>query len=65
MSKDIMVSPNLNYFSRNQKIAIKNFYDMLKPGGILIIDHRNDDEDSSACILKRLSPNVIAANESD
>lgn len=43
MSKDIMVSPNLNYFSRNQKIAIKNFYDMLKPGGILIIDHRNYD----------------------
>ena len=38
-----MVSPNLNYFSRNQKIAIKNFYDMLKPGGILIIDHRNYD----------------------
>ena len=30
-------------FSRNQKIAIKNFYDMLKPGGILIIDHRNYD----------------------
>merc|ERR1719445_527971 len=28
---------------RNQKIAIKNFYDMLKPGGILIIDHRNYD----------------------
>ena len=38
-----MVSPNSNYFSRNQKIAIKNFYDMLKPGGILIIDHRNYD----------------------
>ena len=33
----------MNYFSRNQKIAIKNFYDMLKPGGILIIDHRNYD----------------------
>ena len=30
-------------FSRNQKIAIKNFFDMLKPGGILIIDHRNYD----------------------
>ena len=43
MSKDIVVLPNLNYFSRNQKIAIKNFYDMLKPGGILIIDHRNYD----------------------
>jgi len=28
---------------RNQKIAIKNFCDMLKPGGILIIDHRNYD----------------------
>merc|ERR1719435_794445 len=28
---------------RNQKIAIKNFYDLLKPGGVLIIDHRNYD----------------------
>ena len=27
----------------NQKIAIKHFFDMLKPGGILIIDHRNYD----------------------
>ena len=27
----------------NQKLAMKNFYDMLKPGGILIIDHRNYD----------------------
>jgi len=28
---------------RDQKICIKNFYDMLKPGGTLIIDHRNYD----------------------
>ena len=40
---------------RNQKLAIKNFKDMLKPGGILVIDHRNYDE-----ILK--SGNVPAKN---
>jgi len=28
---------------RNQKLCIQNFYDMLKPGGTLIIDHRNYD----------------------
>lgn len=28
---------------RNAKIAIRNFYDLLRPGGILIIDHRNYD----------------------
>ena len=39
----ILVQPEFNTFSRNQKIAIKNFFDMLKPGGILIIDHRNYD----------------------
>ncbi|XP_072024506.1 glycine N-methyltransferase-like [Amphiura filiformis] len=27
----------------NQKLAFKNFHDMLKPGGVLIIDHRNYD----------------------
>ncbi|GAB6021761.1 hypothetical protein CHUAL_004339 [Chamberlinius hualienensis] len=25
------------------KLAIRNFYDMIKPGGILVIDHRNFD----------------------
>ena len=33
----------MNSLTRNQKIAIKNFYDLLKPGGVLIIDHRNYD----------------------
>ena len=28
---------------RNQRAAIGNFHKMLKPGGILIIDHRNYD----------------------
>ena len=28
---------------RNQKTAFKQFYDLLRPGGILIIDHRNYD----------------------
>ena len=28
---------------RDQKRCIQNFYDMLKPGGTLIIDHRNYD----------------------
>lgn len=27
----------------NIKLAIKNFYEMLKPGGYLLIDHRNYD----------------------
>ncbi|XP_076324770.1 glycine N-methyltransferase [Tachypleus tridentatus] len=27
----------------NQKTAIRNFYEMIKPGGYLIIDHRNYD----------------------
>ena len=27
----------------NQKTAIKNFYSQLRPGGLLIIDHRNYD----------------------
>jgi len=27
----------------NQKVAIQNFKDMLKPGGVLFIDHRNYD----------------------
>lgn len=27
----------------NQKLAIQNFKDMLKPGGVLFIDHRNYD----------------------
>ncbi|CAH1790727.1 unnamed protein product [Owenia fusiformis] len=28
---------------KNQRIAVSNFYSMLRPGGILIIDHRNYD----------------------
>merc|ERR1712080_194674 len=28
---------------RDQKTCIQNFYDMLKPGGTLVIDHRNYD----------------------
>lgn len=28
---------------QNQKLAIQNFKDMLKPGGVLFIDHRNYD----------------------
>lgn len=27
----------------NIKLAIRNFYEMLKPGGYLLIDHRNYD----------------------
>jgi len=28
----------------NQKTALKNFMSLVKPGGILLIDHRNYDE---------------------
>lgn len=28
----------------NQKSALKNFMHLVKPGGILVIDHRNYDE---------------------
>ena len=28
----------------NQKVALSNFRDMIKPGGILVIDHRNFDD---------------------
>ena len=43
MTTILELNMSLILFSRNQKIAIKNFFDMLKPGGILIIDHRNYD----------------------
>lgn len=36
--------PDFDGDLRNQKLAFKNFKDMLKPGGILVIDHRNYDE---------------------
>ena len=28
----------------NQKVALTNFWSMIKPGGILLIDHRNFDD---------------------
>ncbi len=35
--------PDFHGNQSDQKLAIQNFYRMLKPGGILIIDHRNYD----------------------
>ena len=36
--------PDFRGDQADQKLALSNFYDILKPGGILIIDHRNYDE---------------------
>ena len=36
--------PDFTGHNENQKLALKNFYDMVKPGGILVIDHRNYDQ---------------------
>ncbi|GAB6021765.1 hypothetical protein CHUAL_004343 [Chamberlinius hualienensis] len=35
--------PDFNGDRSDIKLAISNFYDMIKPGGILVIDHRNYD----------------------
>ena len=44
----------------NQKLAIENFKDMLKPGGVLFIDHRNYDAilDTGKAPSKNLYYNV-------
>lgn len=36
--------PDFEGNQANQKVALENFRDMVKPGGILVIDHRNYDE---------------------
>ena len=36
--------PDFEGHQRNQKIALKNFKNLIKPGGLLLIDHRNYDE---------------------
>lgn len=35
--------PDLTGDQENHRIAIRNFHEVLKPGGLLIIDHRNYD----------------------
>lgn len=35
--------PDFTGDQENHRIAIKNFHDVLKPGGLLFIDHRNYD----------------------
>jgi len=35
--------PDFSGDQRDQQLAIQNFYNLLKPGGFLIIDHRNYD----------------------
>jgi len=35
--------PDFSGDQHDQRIAIANFYELLKPGGILVIDHRNYD----------------------
>lgn len=35
--------PDFHGDKRNIKLALQNFYEMIKPGGILVIDHRNYD----------------------
>ena len=44
----------------NQKLAIQNFKEMLKPGGVLFIDHRNYDAilDSGKAPQRNLYYNV-------
>ena len=36
--------PDFEGSLHNQKVALSNFGDMIKPGGILVIDHRNFDD---------------------
>ena len=36
--------PDFEGSLNNQKVALSNFRDMIKPGGILVIDHRNFDD---------------------
>ena len=35
--------PDFHGDQREHQLAIQNFYDLLKPGGFLMIDHRNYD----------------------
>ncbi len=35
--------PDFTGDQHDQRLAIANFHDLLKPGGILVIDHRNYD----------------------
>ena len=35
--------PEFSGDQENHKIAVKNFHDVLKPGGLFFIDHRNYD----------------------
>ena len=44
----------------NQKLAVQNFKEMLKPGGVLFIDHRNYDAilDSGKAPQRNLYYNV-------
>ena len=48
----------------NQKLAIENFKDMLKPGGVLFLDHRNYDAilDTGKAPSKNLYYNVSLYN---
>lgn len=52
--------PDLTGDQENHKIAIKNFHDILKPGGLLFIDHRNYDAilDSGKASQRNLYYNV-------
>ena len=36
--------PDFQGHQTNQKEALRNFHALIKPGGILLIDHRNYDE---------------------
>lgn len=48
----------------NQKVAIQNFKDMLKPGGVLFVDHRNYDAilDTGKAPSRNLYYNVSCFN---
>ncbi len=50
----------LLHFQEKQKKAITNFLEMVKPGGILLIDHRNYDAilDSGVVPAKNIYYNV-------
>ena len=53
--------PDFHGDQREHKLAIENFYSLIKPGGILLIDHRNYDHilDHGFAPHKNLYYNVI------
>ena len=55
--------PDFNGDQREHSLAIQNFYNLVKPGGILMIDHRNYDYilDHGQAPSKNIYYNVICS----